>query len=729
MSVYNSGSLYKAVFLGQSVDVDAAVQYNPLSIFPMQNAPVNPAIVHDILKSRFTDEIRVGASSTGQGAINRFGDVKDIETLQAGAYKPRGFDANELHSTAARPLKLYELGNYIDKTTHFESWNEVKDYLAGIIIRLIGSEILKWDVDKQEQLIPDFKNTVTVKHLLMAEASITTVEALERAFLDYNDVISVFFKQKIIANFEYDGDLQNKQKEDVKDNIENMFADLQTYRNTIQKLFINHPLFNHLPNEVYGLMKSRWRILDKFFSPKNVEVLKQFKKLVASYNKIMGGIAVVIDGKTMTRQKAAVLLESTDKAVREKAWIAIKTSTLPHRDELNRIYNDMLELWQDYTDNLGLQDEGIHNYRDVIYTAGIVGDEPFYLGYTVEDSKNIHDSIRNHIVPIIKKIQTRHRERLEISEEDYKPWDASATPVGIEPLRPFETIGELLLKTIFALSEIHPEFAINVSESAAGRLFDLENRPNKRGGGYMMDLPVIQKPPIFANSTLPGTQSNVKTLVHEAGHLNDFRVKSHLPFLLREIFTVEAVETHSMAMELVSMAGWHHFYPDRKDQLRAEIDQLESSISSLSWMAVVDALQHWVYENPGHTNDERSQAFNELMKSFGSYEDNTWKGLEKYQTDAWHSQGHIFWNPFYYLQYAIARLGSLQIWRNYLANPEEALEKWILGMKQGGTKTTEETYQIMGIEFDFSSEKIQELAGFVEAELEKRYKELKDLGG
>jgi oligoendopeptidase F len=136
----------------------------------------------------------------------------------------------------------------------------------------------------------------------------------------------------------------------------------------------------------------------------------------------------------------------------------------------------------------------------------------------------------------------------------------------------------------------------------------------------------------------------------------------------------------------------------------------------LPWIATIDAFQHWIYTHPSHSRKERSDFWLSLRKRFGGIED--WSGLEEVQANLWHRQLHIFEVPFYYIEYAIAQLGALQVWKNFRKNKEEGVRLYKQGLAVGGTKVLPEIFESAGIHFDFSVKMITPLMEEVEKELE-----------
>ena len=180
----------------------------------------------------------------------------------------------------------------------------------------------------------------------------------------------------------------------------------------------------------------------------------------------------------------------------------------------------------------------------------------------------------------------------------------------------------------------------------------------------------------------------------------------------------EVAELAAMTMELITMDHWDVFFENEDDLRRAKVEQLEGVLKTLPWVATIDKFQHWIYTNPNHSQDEREIAWAKIYKEFSSNLVDT-SGLEKFVNHRWHRQLHLFEVPFYYIEYGMAQLGAIAIWKRYRETPDQALKDYIKALKLGYTKKIGEIYQAAGIEFNFSQEYVKELADFVKKELEK----------
>ncbi|MDP9229847.1 MAG: M3 family metallopeptidase, partial [Bacteroidota bacterium] len=181
-------------------------------------------------------------------------------------------------------------------------------------------------------------------------------------------------------------------------------------------------------------------------------------------------------------------------------------------------------------------------------------------------------------------------------------------------------------------------------------------------------------------------------------------------------YPMEIAEVASMAMELFSMEEWTVFFESKEDLIRAKEHQLERVITIFPWIATIDKFQHWVYENPYHTIEERSEKWMEIVNEFSSTAID-YTGLDEYRRYGWQKQLHLFEVPFYYIEYGIAQLAAIGMWKQFKENRDRAVSNYIKALSLGGTKTLPELYKAAGLQFNFSPAYINELMIFVKKEM------------
>jgi len=473
--------------------------------------------------------------------------------------------------------------------------------------------------------------------------------------------------------------------------------------NDLNKKLINNPFTEKLDKEKYFVFIRGIKKALQLFREENIPILTEIQVKQQTYQSITGAMSVTIDGKEYTLEQASVFLKDTQRSVRQQAWEAITARRLQDREKLDELFNELLKLRHQVALNAGFE-----NFRDYMFQA---------LGrfdYTPQDCYRFHASIEKEVVPILQK-QAEIR-RIALGLHELKPWDMDVDISGKPALKPFNNGQELIDKSIECFNALNPYIGERLQIMKENGLFDVESRKGKAPGGYNYPLSETGAPFIFMNSA--NSFRDLTTMVHEGGHavhtfissgleLNDFK---HLPS--------EVAELASMSMELISMDKWDVFFEKKEDLVRAKKDQLRDVLKTLPWVAVVDQFQHWIYTNPDHTTEQRRTAWKEIFEPFGNnFTD--WTGYEEALGNLWQKQLHIFEVPFYYIEYGIAQLGAIAVWKNYKENPELALENYLAALKLGYTKTIKEIYKSAGIEFNFSTEYVHALAKFINEELSK----------
>jgi oligoendopeptidase F len=334
--------------------------------------------------------------------------------------------------------------------------------------------------------------------------------------------------------------------------------------------------------------------------------------------------------------------------------------------------------------------------------------------YSIQDCRDFHESVKTVIVPIVKRLQSERLKKL--GKPQFRPWDLSVDPEGREPLKPFNVGKELLDGTVEMFNSIDPYFGDCLSTMNEMKHLDLESKDGKSPGGYNYPLYEIGVPFIFMNAV--GSQQDLVTMVHEGGHAVHSFLSRNLELTGFKNLPSEVAELASMSMELLSMEKWAQFYKNDEELKRAKKDQLETVIKILPWIAQVDEFQHWLYENHQHTKDERTDQWLHLCKTYGTGLTD-WKDYEDVLATSWQKQLHIFEVPFYYIEYGIAQLGALGIWKNSLENKEKAIHDYKEALKLAYTKSIPEVYKTAGIKFDFTTNHIQNLADFIDQQLKE----------
>ncbi|HDR4372639.1 TPA: M3 family oligoendopeptidase [Bacillus cereus] len=498
----------------------------------------------------------------------------------------------------------------------------------------------------------------------------------------------------------------NTDDEEIKDTFEHdqQFVKplLKRYQNLLDNKYLESPFRMELDSNLYGLLDTKIKNAQKLFCEDNIELEIKEDKLVTEYFEITGGLSAIWDGEEKTITELQSYLQDSNRDIRKKAKTIISEQFLSVEKELQNILNQLIEIRHQKAKNIQLE-----NYRDYMFKKY----ERF--DYSAIDCYELAESIRKYVVPLKDKILLEKKEKLQV--DTLRPWDVSAVTPDQKVLKPIANENDLIEKSTHIFNKLDVEFSALLNRMYKHNCLDLTSRKGKAAGGFCEYLPASQLSYIFMN--LNYTQDDIVTFIHEMGHsIHNELIK---PLKLRQYIEIpaETAELASMTMELFSLNYWDTFYTDKKDLKQAKINFFKDVISYLPIMLIVDQFQHWLYENPSHTSEERNEKYLQLQKHYQSSVIHI-DGYENWIATSWLPVLHIFEVPFYYIEYAIAQLGALQMYKQYKEDPKQALENYKKALSLGSSQSIKEVYDAAGIRFDFSGETIKELMLFVEKELE-----------
>ena len=460
---------------------------------------------------------------------------------------------------------------------------------------------------------------------------------------------------------------------------------------------VESPFFQKLDHDTYRIYTRGIREQIELFREENIPLQTELAELAQKYGAITGAMEIEWHGESITLQQAGVLLRENDRSLREDVYRRVQQARLARKDELNELFDQLIAKRQQVARNADFE-----NYRDFKFK------ELGRFDYSVDDCIDFHKSISEAIVPVVRSFDEGRKQRMGL--DTLRPWDTHVDPEGRDPLQVFDgTEDDLLAKTLKVFMAVDPFFAdCLVKMDEMGHL-DLESRKGKAPGGYNYPLYETGVPFIFMNAA--GVLRDFVTLAHEGGHAvhsfltRDFEIKEF------QRTPSEVAELASMSMELISMEHWHLLFDDEDLTRRAKKEHLEKVLEVLPWIATIDSFQHWLYTHD-HDASGREAAWLEIKKqqSAGVVD---YSGLEDELRNQWQAQLHLFEVPFYYIEYGMAQLGAIAIWRWYKDDPVQALADYKAALQLGYTKGIGEIYQRAGVRFDFSLNYVQELADFV----------------
>ncbi|MFK4468455.1 M3 family oligoendopeptidase [Bacillus sp. RC252] len=476
---------------------------------------------------------------------------------------------------------------------------------------------------------------------------------------------------------------------------------LKRYQNSFDNKYLESPFRMQLDPKTYRLLDKKIKNAQTLFCEKNIDLEVKEDKLVTEYFEITGSLTALWDGEEKTITELQSYLQNPNRDIRKKAKTLISEKFLSVENNLQHILNELIAIRHQKAKNIQLD-----NYRDYMFKKY----ERF--DYTADDCYELAESIRQYVVPLTDKILNEKKAELQV--DILRPWDVAAVAPNQKVLKPIQNEKELIEKSTHIFNKLDIEFSALLNRMHKHNCLDLRSRKGKAAGGFCEYLPASQLSFIFMN--LNYTQDDILTFIHEMGHsihnecIKQLKIRQYIEI------PAETAELASMTMELFSIKYWDAFYKDKKDLKQAKVNFFKDIITYLPGMLIVDQFQHWLYENPNHTFEERNEKYLELQKTYQSSVVNI-DGYENWFANGWLPVLHIYEVPFYYIEYAIAQLGALQMYKQYKENPKQALQNYKKALSLGSTKTIKEVYEAAGIHFDFSGKTIKDLMAFVEEEL------------
>jgi len=560
--------------------------------------------------------------------------------------------------------------SFVDENLLIDSFESVENYLNTLLTKKIESkeELRQWLKDKSE-LEAVLEEDMAWRYIRMSID--TTNEEYSKA---YNFFVS---------------EIQPK---------------LAPFDDKLNKKLMSCEYVNDLENDsAYKIYFRGVRSQLELYRDENVPIQAFLNQKSQEFGAISGAQSVEHKGETLTMPQASILLKEQDEALRKTIFEKIASRRSQDIDALNELFTVLIAKRTELAKNAGFE-----NYRD--YKFKDMG----RFDYTKESCFDFHKAVEKHIVPLVKTIQKK--KLIKLGKDQFRPWDTAVNPDGKAPLKPFKNGKEMLDGTISVFEHVNSKFADFLRTMQHMKHLDLESKPGKAPGGYNYPLYETGAPFIFMNSV--GSHNDFTTMVHEGGHAVHSFLTHDLELTSFKSFPSEIAELASMTMELLTMNYWNDIYSKEDDLIRAQREQIEGTLTLLPWIAQIDAFQHWIYENPEHSLEERTAYWMQLNTRFGTGLVD-WTGYEKILESSWQRQLHLFEVPLYYIEYGIAQLGALGIWKNSKSNTEQAVQDYTHAMTLGYTKSLPEVYETAGISFDFSSGHICNLAEFIESELEK----------
>ncbi|MFK7908655.1 MAG: M3 family oligoendopeptidase [Chitinophagales bacterium] len=514
---------------------------------------------------------------------------------------------------------------------------------------------------------------------------------------------------------------------DLRNNFQTMFSIASTRHNIDTKdekyieeqSFVDRerPAFSALTNRYYSaLVNSKYRkeleekwgnqlfvianLSLKSFDESIIGLLQEENRLTTEYKKILASAEIPFEGKTRNLSGFGAFFNSKDRAMRIKVRKTYYGFFEEHQHTLDDIYDQLVKLRHKMAKALGF-----NNFVEMGYARMKRSD------YTSKEVAHYRAMVQKHVVPLANKLRKRQQKRLGLKEFYY--FDESLQFNTGNPV-PKGDAEWIVANAEKMYAELSPETNDFFQFMKNNELMDLVNRKGKAGGGYCTIFKKFKSPFIFSNFN--GTSGDIKVLTHEAGHA--FQGYSSMDKAAPEYTfpTMEAAEIHSMSMEFMTWDWMDYFFEEDADKFK--FAHLNRAITFLPYGVAVDEFQHFVYENPEVSPEERNNAWRRIEQKYlphRIYNDIPFLESGRF----WQQQRHIYKSPFYYIDYTLAQVCALQFWKRYNEDSKQAMEDYTRLCKAGGSQSFLNLVKLAKLRSPFEETTLVEVMAEAEAWLEK----------
>ena len=477
-----------------------------------------------------------------------------------------------------------------------------------------------------------------------------------------------FENNATVISINYTLNTADKKIAKLQDHMDEISPVISNEINKFNKVLVSHPCRKALEEKLTPYYFQMIENALKSFDEKIIPELIEINKLSSQYDKVMGGAEIEFRGKVYNLPQMGKFSMSKNRDDRREAAWAVDKFFQDHEKEIGDIYGNLVLLRDKAAKKLGFK-----NFTELGYLS---------LGRVDYDAKMVagyRKQIAEEVVPIAQKLFKQQSERIGIPFKDMKTYDYNLTFLSGNPV-PRGGVKELTAKATKMYDEMSKETGEFFHFMQEHHLLDLDSRPGKQPGGYMTFLPVQKFPFIFANFN--GTDHDVNVLTHEFGHaFQGYLSRNIKPGDFRNP-TLESCEIHSMSMEFFAWPWMELFFEEDAEKYR--YSHLTDSIEFLPYGITIDEFQHWVYEHPTATHDERCAAFKEIEERYTPHKKYDPEQKIGAKGGTWMKQSHVFGVPFYYIDYTLAQVCAFQFFVEMQKNREKAWKKYIKLCKLGG---------------------------------------------
>lgn len=456
----------------------------------------------------------------------------------------------------------------------------------------------------------------------------------------------------------------------------------------LSKAFVESPFRQGMEEEFGKYLLEKNELQLKTFRPEIMDDLVRESQLSVEYQKLIASCEKEFQGEKRNLVQLGKFVQDNDREVRKEATLLVAEFFQENLAEFDRIYDELVKVRNTMAKKLGYD-----NYVELGYNA--MG----RLDYNADDVKNYRKQILEEVVPLTRELRKRQAERISIDKLKFYDEGLQFKSGNAKPHGDKDWMLERASKMYKELSSETDEFFQFMLEKD---LFDLDSKPGKAGGGYCTYLEKWRTPFIFANFN--GTTGDVEVLTHEAGHaFQIFNSRDHIVDYRWP--GMESAEIHSMSMEFFTWPWMDLFFEDEVEKFKFQ--HLQGAVLFLPYGALIDEFQHFVYENPEASPEERRKKYSELEKKY--LPDRDYDGIEVLENGGfWLRQSHVFQRPFYYIDYTLAQVCAFQFLKKSMEDHDKAWSDYLRLCKTGGSKPFLELLEVAGLENPFKDGTIKD---------------------
>ncbi len=495
----------------------------------------------------------------------------------------------------------------------------------------------------------------------------------------------------VIGRFRYDIDTTDKYYEEEKEYIDEISPIVAQLQNDYLKVVYESPYRAYLEEKISKVAFKNMELANKSINDKILPLMQEENALIAKYDKIIASAKIPFDGEIYNISLLYKKMTDNDRDVRKRAWKALSDFFLSVTDEIDDIFDKLVKNRTEQAKELGYDSYVELGYNRMNRNS-----------YRRAEVENFRKQVKESFVPFVTGMQEERRKLIGVDELKYYDDDmyfknGNPAPIG--------TPEEILKSGQEMYSELSPETKEFFDFMMKSELFDVLGRKTKKQGGYMEFIPKYKAPIIFANFN--GTSGDVDVITHECGHAFQGYITRDEEILEKNDITMETAEIHSMSMEYFTYGWMDKFFGERAGDYRKM--HMADAITFIPYGCMVDEFQHIVYDNPDMTPLDRKNAWKELEKTYRPWLD--FDGDPFFDGGGyWQRQGHIFWNPFYYIDYVLASVVAMQfkVWMD--KDFKEAWEHYLELCKLSAKDFYENELAAVGLKSPFKDGTIAELS-------------------